>query len=124
MFKRMRRFVVVAIVAVGLLGGGGMAGAVEQGRSVGCERGEFCLWWLEGYRGAITRVSLDTANPGECVPLPGRFEGRSFANRSSRQVTVYQDRSCSTEGEFDTYPGLGTYVPEAPYVVRAVQIWE
>jgi hypothetical protein len=39
-------------------------------------------------------------------------------------VTVYQGRGCSTEGEFDTYPGGGTYVPEAPFVIRAVEVWE
>ncbi|MFC7613083.1 hypothetical protein ACFQV2_05050 [Actinokineospora soli] len=38
-------------------------------------------------------------------------------------MTVYQSPECATEGEFDTYPGKGTYVPCAPFVVRAVQIW-
>jgi hypothetical protein len=89
-----------------------------------CERGEFCLWPAENYQGAIQRIALENANPGECVPLPEGFDGRSFANRTKRPVTVYQGRDCSTEGEFDTYPGGGTFVPAAPYVVRGVQIWE
>lgn len=88
-----------------------------------CERGEFCLWPAENYQGAIQRIALENANPGECVPLPEGFDGRSFTNRSKRPVTVYQGRDCSTEAEFDTYPGGGTFVPAAPYVVRGVQIW-
>jgi peptidase inhibitor family I36 len=89
-----------------------------------CERGEFCVWPAEDSQGAIQRIALENANPGECVPLPDGFDGRSFANRTKRPVTVYQGRDCSTEAEFDTYPGGGTFVPAAPYVVRGVQIWE
>lgn len=112
---------VLAMVGAGVLGGVGAAGA--QARAV-CDRGALCLWTHEGYRGAALRLSLVTTNPGECVPLPAGFAARSFANRISRHVTVYQGGECETEGEFDTYPGGGTYVPEAPYVVRAVQIWD
>lgn len=123
--RRLRGLVVVALVGVGLLVAVGSAGAEPDRRErTGCERGELCLWAREGYRGTVRRVSLETTNPGECVPLPEGFEARSLANRMSRDVTVYQGRQCSTEGEFDTYPGGGTYVPEAPYVIRAVQIWE
>jgi peptidase inhibitor family I36 len=89
-----------------------------------CESGEFCLWPTESYKGEVFRVALENANPNECVPLPDGFEGRSFVNRSKRAVTVYQGRDCSTEAEFDTYPGGGTFVPDAPYVVKGVQIWE
>jgi len=89
-----------------------------------CERGEFCLWSMESYKGETLRIALENTNPNECVPLPDDFDARSFANRSTRPVTVYQDRDCSTEAEFDTYPGGGTFVPEAPYVVRAVQMWD
>lgn len=89
-----------------------------------CERGEFCLWPDEGYKGEVVRVALENTNPGECVPLPEGLDARSFANRTKRPVTVYQGRDCSTEGEFDTYPGGGTFVPEAPYVVRGLQIWD
>jgi hypothetical protein len=89
-----------------------------------CERGEFCLWPAESYTGDVLRASLDNTNPGECVPLPDGFDARSFVNRTKRPVTVYQERTCSTEAEFDTYPGGGTFVPEAPYVVRGLQIWD
>ncbi|MGH3432690.1 MAG: peptidase inhibitor family I36 protein [Thermocrispum sp.] len=89
-----------------------------------CERGEFCTWQRAFYRGTIHRVDLRSANPGECIPLTPATDGRSFANRTSRDITVYQGRDCSTEGDFTTYPGGGTFVPDAPFVVRALQIWE
>lgn len=89
-----------------------------------CDQGEFCTWQRVYYRGTIHRVDLRTANPGECIPLTSATDGRSFANRTSRDITVYQGRDCSTEGYFTTYPGRGTFVPDAPFVVRALQIWE
>lgn len=116
----MRIFTVLTIVLAGLVTGAGVAGA-DRAR---CERGELCVWAADSFRGSGYRMSLETVDPGECVGLPAGFDGRSFVNRMSRPVTVYQGRTCSTEAEFDTYPGGGTYVPEAPYVVRAVQIWE
>ncbi|GAA3848645.1 peptidase inhibitor family I36 protein [Saccharothrix violaceirubra] len=91
-------------------------------RTDACERGEFCAWAAPAYRGTPDRFDLETANPGECVPLP--HDARSFANRLSREVTVHQSATCSTEADFTTYPGHGTYVPEAPFVVRALQVWE
>lgn len=119
----MRGWVVAAAVVAGL-GAGAATAAADAGGAGRCERGELCLWARAEYRGTMVRVSLEAASPGECVPLPAGFEGRSFANRMSRYTTVYQGRGCSTEGEFDTYPGGGTYVPEAPYVVRGVQVWD
>jgi hypothetical protein len=117
-----RAITVVAAAGAALATGAGVAGASTG--AVACERGEFCVWPGDDYGGAIVRIALDNTNPGECVPLPDDVDGRSFANRSGRPVTVYQGRDCSTEGEFDTYPGGGTFVPEAPYVVRGVQIWD
>ncbi|HEX6357062.1 peptidase inhibitor family I36 protein [Actinophytocola sp.] len=93
-------------------------------QAAACERGEFCLWPKESFEGDIHRVALENTNPGECVPLPDGFDARSFANLTKRPVTVYQGRDCSTEAEFDTYPGGGTFVPQAPYVVKGVQIWD
>jgi hypothetical protein len=89
-----------------------------------CDQGEFCTWQRAYYQGKIHRVDLRTTNPGECIPLTSATDGRSFANRTSRDITVYQGRDCSTEGDFTTYPGRGTFVPDAPFVVRAFQIWE
>lgn len=125
-----RAITVVATVGAALATGAGVAGAgvagagAEPARTAMCEPGELCVWPGESYAGAIHRVGLENANPGECVPLPEGNDGRSFANRTTRPVTVYQGRDCSTEGEFDTYPGGGTFVPEAPYLVRGVQIWD
>jgi hypothetical protein len=118
----MKSIIVLVAAFVGLTISAGSASAQTDPQP--CERGEFCLWPTESYVGDIHRVALENTNPGECVPLPDGFDGRSFANRTKRPVTVYQGRDCSTEGEFDTYPGGGTYVPEAPYVVKGVQIWE
>ena len=111
---------VLAMVFAGLMSGNGVADALPAP----CERGEMCVWDAEWFRGVPERVSLETVNPGECVPLSEGFVGRSFANRMRQPVTVYQGPACDTEGEFDTYPGGGTYVPEAPFVVRAVVVWE
>jgi hypothetical protein len=115
-------FVVLVVTAAALIAGGGMATAQTDPQP--CERGEFCLWPTESFVGDVHRVALENTNPGECVPLPEGLDARSFANRLKRPVTVYQGRDCSTEAEFDTYPGGGTFVPEAPYLVRGVQIWD
>jgi hypothetical protein len=45
-------------------------------------------------------------------------------NRLTRDTSVFQGETCSTEAEFTTYPGKGTFVPDAPFVVRALQVWE
>jgi Peptidase inhibitor family I36 len=112
---------VVAAAGVVLTTCAGMAEATPRADT--CERGEFCVWPTEDYGGAIVRVALENAVPGECVPLPEGAGGRSFANRTERPVTVYQGPECDTDGEFATYPGGGTFVPEAPFVVHGVQIW-
>jgi hypothetical protein len=114
-----KRAVVLAMVVAGVLGLAGTAAADTKSR---CERGQFCWWPGQGYRGGGHALELATVNAGECVPLAG--QARSFANRMRRPVTVYQSQDCDTVGEFDTYPGGGTFVPVAPYMVRAVQVWE
>ena len=112
------------LAAIGLLTSAGAAQAASVPPDPGCQKGEFCLWSVNAYGGEIERFDLRTANPGECIPLPAGFAGSSFANLLSRDVTVYQSEECSTEGDFTTYPGGGTYVPDAPFVVRGIQIWE
>lgn len=127
MSVRLRVAVVLSMITVGFGVAAGQAGATtvpEKSTVDRCERGEFCVWIEENFYGSVQRVSLVEANPGECVPLPDGVDARSFANRADRPVTVYQGRDCSTEGDFSTYPGGGTYVPQAPFVVRGVQIWE
>ncbi|GAB3436620.1 peptidase inhibitor family I36 protein [Actinophytocola sediminis] len=115
-----RLAVLGTVVSMMIITGPGQASATDSP----CERGEFCLWPGERYTGDPHRFTLANTNPGECVPLPDTVDGRSFANRTTRPVTVYQGRDCATEGEFDTYPGGGTFVPTAPYLVRGVQIWQ
>ncbi|WP_424184389.1 peptidase inhibitor family I36 protein [Actinokineospora sp. G85] len=102
----------------GLLGAG-----VAAASGVDCARGEVCFWTGSSFRGAVYKHSLADTNPEECVPLPSAVDVVSFVNRMDRHVTVYQSRECATEGDFSTYPGGGSYVPEAPYLVRAFQIW-
>ncbi|AHI00178.1 hypothetical protein GCM10010174_82860 [Kutzneria viridogrisea] len=89
-----------------------------------CDAGEFCAWSGPNYTGKSVRLNLETANPNECVPLPEKLVARSLVNRLTRDVSVYQGAKCSTEAEFTTYPKGGTYVPDAPFVVRAIQIWD
>lgn len=113
----------VVSTGTGALAAGGAAGVVGQD-DPSCDAGEFCVWSGERYTGDLRRLTLETANPGECVPLPDALVARSFANRLHAQVTVYQGEDCSTEADFTTYPGGGTYVPAAPFVVRAVQVWQ
>ncbi|MEU5696368.1 peptidase inhibitor family I36 protein [Actinosynnema sp. NPDC020468] len=105
-------------ITVGALASTGTAAAQQDG----CERGEFCVWTGPSYTGARQVLDVETANPGSCVPLAA--PARSFVNRLTRDVTVYQGPTCSTEADFTTYPGHGTYVPDAPFVVRAVQVWQ
>lgn len=88
-----------------------------------CAVGELCLWTTETYSGTTQHYDLRTANPEDCIPLPEGFEGHSFVNRLTRDVTIYQSEECTTEGDFTTYPGGGTYVPQSPFVVRAIKIW-
>lgn len=113
----------VVSTGTGALAAGGAAGAVGRD-DPSCDAGEFCVWSGERYTGDLRRLTLETANPGECVPLPDALVARSFANRLHAPVTVYQGADCSTEADFTTYPGGGTYVPSAPFVVRAVQVWQ
>ncbi|TCP48530.1 peptidase inhibitor family I36 [Tamaricihabitans halophyticus] len=113
----------LALIAAAMLGSAPAAQAENDQQQYRCDVGEFCLWESTSYSGAINRADLTNVNPEECAPLPEGFDGRSFVNRTDRLVTVYQDRHCATEGDFTTYPGEGTYVPVAPFVVRGIQFW-
>jgi hypothetical protein len=101
----------------------GMVVPAFAGAGPQCDRGEFCAWAEENYVGASRRHNLETANPGECVVLTG-LVAKSLVNRLTKDVTVYQGETCSTEAEFTTYPKGGTYVPDAPFVIRAIQVWD
>lgn len=98
--------------------------AADSGPSTAkCDAGSFCAWGGANYTGKVARLNLETANPNQCVTLPDNLVAKSLANLMTRDVTVYEGATCSTEAEFTTYPKGGTYVPDAPFVVRAIQVW-
>jgi hypothetical protein len=111
---------VLAVTAVMSASGTAIA---EQVGDRSCDRGEFCVWEGANYTGKVQRLDLESANPGECIPLPSGLVARSFVNHLTRDASVFQGETCSTEAEFTTYPGKGTYVPDAPFVVRAIEVW-
>ncbi|WP_116201560.1 peptidase inhibitor family I36 protein [Amycolatopsis circi] len=116
---------VLLLVTAGLLTSSGLAQASPAvPPAPACTAGEFCLWDSETYSGGAQSYDLRTANPGDCLPLPEGFQGHSFVNRMTRDVTIYQGADCSTEGDFITYPGGGTYVPQSPFAVRALKVWQ
>ena len=99
------------------------AGAVSEASSA-CDAGSFCAWAGENYAGKVARLSLETVTAtSTCIPLPDKLVAKSLANLMTRDVSVYEGATCSTEAEFTTYPKGGTYVPNAPFVVRAIQVW-
>lgn len=121
------KMLVLAVLAIA--GGTGVAWAgtaapPNDRPEFGCASGEFCTWSGELYGETMTRFDLRTVNPEECFALPEGAVANSFANRLDRDVTIYQDAKCSTEGDFITYPGHDTFVPKSPFVVRAIKIWE
>ncbi|MBZ4015481.1 peptidase inhibitor family I36 protein [Streptomyces purpurogeneiscleroticus] len=89
-----------------------------------CAAGQLCLWPKAGYEGPRETHELADTDIESCVPLPDGRPARSFANRTGRPVTAFQSAECAETGEFDTYPGGGTYVPDSPYAVRAFRIAE
>lgn len=118
----------LVLAALGILGGAGTAQADAAPSSIDrpeftCDPGEFCSWSGDFYSETMHRLDLRTTNPQECIAVPDGM-AKSFANRLERDVTVYQDVDCSTEGDFITYPGHDTYAPHAPFLVRAVKIWD
>lgn len=89
-----------------------------------CATGELCLWEKEDFRGTRQTHELSGTDIDSCVPLPPGGSVQSLVNRTGRPVTTYQSEECGETGEFETYPGGGTWVPRSPYRVRAFKIWE
>lgn len=89
-----------------------------------CDAGSFCAWGGANFTGKAVRLNLETAGPNQCVPLPDNLVAKSLVNAMTKDVSVYEGVHCSTEAEFTTYPKGGVYVPNAPFVVRAIQVWE
>ncbi|MER5882419.1 peptidase inhibitor family I36 protein [Streptomyces sp. NPDC001941] len=101
----------------------GAAGAAAP-RLATCGPGELCLWGKTDFRGARQVHELATTDIESCVPLPPGTTAQSLVNRTGRPVTTYQSAECAETGEFETYPGGGTWVPQSPYQVRAFKVWE
>ncbi|KOX30887.1 hypothetical protein ADL06_11380 [Streptomyces sp. NRRL F-6491] len=101
------------------------AGATAQGTKLGpCGPGRLCLWSKPDFKGRARTHELATTDVDSCVALPAGTSAQSLANRTGRPVTTYQSAECAETGEFETYPGKGTWVPQSPYEVRAFKIWE
>ncbi|PCG87700.1 proteinase inhibitor I36 SMPI [Streptomyces sp. WZ.A104] len=89
-----------------------------------CEAGSLCLWKKPDFTGARQTYELSGVDIESCTPLPKGGDAQSLANRTGRPVTTYQSAECAETGEFETYPGGGTWLPRSPYQVRAFKIWE
>ncbi|MFB7271180.1 peptidase inhibitor family I36 protein [Streptomyces sp. NPDC056244] len=100
------------------------ASAAPPPRLGACAQGELCLWAGEDFRGARHTYELAGTEIGSCVPLAAGTTVQSLANRTGRNVTTYQSAECDETGDFETYPGKGTWVPGSPYRVRAFKLWE
>ncbi|GAA2783707.1 peptidase inhibitor family I36 protein [Saccharopolyspora taberi] len=100
-----------------------LAGATAaQGAPALCPADTFCAYESHQFQGRSHHAELAATPLERCVPLPPELNATSFVNNTGRPVTVYQDPTCSTEADFRTFP-TGTFVPQAPYVGRAIQIW-
>ncbi|MEU0298651.1 peptidase inhibitor family I36 protein [Streptomyces sp. NPDC006175] len=89
-----------------------------------CGAGQLCLWAKSDFTGTRQVHELSTVDIESCVPLPSGGHAQALVNRTGRPVTTYQSAECAETGEFETYPGGGTWVPRSPYAVRAFKIWE
>ncbi|MFB7030655.1 MULTISPECIES: peptidase inhibitor family I36 protein [unclassified Streptomyces] len=101
------------------------AGATAPGVTLGaCGPGKLCLWSKPDFKGRVRTHELATTDVDSCVALPAGTSAQSLANRTGRPVTTYQSAECAETGEFETYPGKGTWVPQSPHEIRAFKIWE
>ncbi len=111
--------------ATGKATGRAAAGAAATGVTLGaCGPGKLCLWPKPDFKGGVRTHELATTDVDSCVALPAGTSAQSLANRTGRPVTTYQSAECAETGEFETYPGKGTWVPQSPHEVRAFKIWE
>ncbi|MEV5610467.1 peptidase inhibitor family I36 protein [Streptomyces sp. NPDC052225] len=111
-----------ALAAVALTPG--LARAAAPPTLGDCAAGELCLWSKTGFKGARHTYELSGIDIESCVALPEGSSAASLANRTGRPVTTYQSAECAETGEFQTYPGSGTWEPESPYRTRAFKVWE
>jgi hypothetical protein len=102
----------------------GLATAAAPSTLGACATGELCLWKKADFKGHRLTYELAGTDIESCVALPEGSSAASLANRTGRPVTTYQSAVCEETGEFQTYPGSGTWEPESPYRARAFKIWE
>ncbi|WP_043264192.1 peptidase inhibitor family I36 protein [Streptomyces sp. CT34] len=100
------------------------AGTGHTAASGDCSAGQLCLWPKADFGGKRQSYELSDTEIETCVPLPKGVTAAALANRTGHPVTAYQSAECAETGEFDTYPGGGSWVPRAPYQVRAFKVWE
>ncbi|MGW6402128.1 peptidase inhibitor family I36 protein [Streptomyces sp. NPDC055134] len=100
------------------------AGAAAPPTSGDCAVGELCLWEKPAFRGHRQTYELSGIDIESCVALPEGGSAQALANRTGRPVTAYQSAECAETGEFQTYPGSGTWAPQSPYRVWAFKVWE
>lgn len=99
--------------------------AAPSGTALGaCGPGQLCLWPKADFKGRAQIHELASVDIESCIALPAGAAAQALANRTGRPVTTYQSAVCAETGEFETYPGRGTWVPQTPYQVRAFKIWE
>ncbi|MGG2463243.1 peptidase inhibitor family I36 protein [Streptomyces sp. RGM 3693] len=119
---------VAAALATPYLLGTPAAHAASRGRTAtasgDCSAGQLCLWPKSDFGGRRQTYELSGTDIESCVTLPKGMTAASLANRTGRPVTTYQSAVCAETGEFDTYPGGGSWVPRSPYQVRAFKLWE
>lgn len=123
----MRTFMTTAAAATALAAVAltpGLATAAAPPTLGGCSAGELCLWGKSGFKGSRHAYELADIDIESCIALPEGSSAASLANRTGRPVTTYQSAVCAETGEFQTYPGSGTWEPESPYRARAFKVWE
>ncbi|MFE5730820.1 peptidase inhibitor family I36 protein [Streptomyces sp. NPDC056528] len=129
--RHAKRFLTTAVLAVLLLTAlpvtaapAAVTGTASGPKLGACGPGKLCLWPRPDFKGGVRTHELATTDVDSCVPLPAGTSAQSLANRTGRPVTTYQSAECAETGEFETYPGKGTWVPQSPHEVRAFKIWE
>ncbi|WP_030688020.1 peptidase inhibitor family I36 protein [Streptomyces globisporus] len=116
---------VVRAVPAAAQAGAPPSGVAPPGTVLGaCGPGRLCLWPKPDFKGRPWTHELATTDIDSCVALPPGTSAQSLANRTGRPVTTYQSAECGETGEFETYPGRGTWVPQTAYEVRAFKLWE
>lgn len=123
----MRKTITAGALAVVALLPGAVAAAPGKAappRLGACAAGELCFWEKDDFKGARQIHELAGTEMESCVPLPSGTTASSLANRTGRPVTTYQSDECAETGEFETYPGGGTWLPRSPYRFRAFKVWE